>query len=165
MPDGESLLCQDDEGKKLAILPLSHPGQFRTISEVPYQRRSFRLSPDGRSVAYESEESHGTQVVVAAFPSFNEKRQVSVGGGSTPVWRPDGKGLFFLASDWTLMSVNVETGNKIKAGFRVLSSNFPSIRTALTTRCPRTASEYSCWTILRPRPTLRSMCWSTGRRN
>ena len=116
MPDGESLLCRDNEGKKLAILPLAHHGQFRTISEVPYQRRLFRLSPDGRSVAYELQESYGTQVVVAAFPGFNEKRQVSVAGGSNPVWRPDGKELFFLAPDWTLMNVSIETGSKIKAG-------------------------------------------------
>ena len=116
LPDGESLLCRDNDGTKLAILQLAHPGQFRTINEVPYQRRSFRLSPDGRRVAYESQESHGTQVVVAAFPSFNEKRQVSVGGGSTPVWRPDGKELFFLAPDWTLMNVSMETGNRIQAG-------------------------------------------------
>jgi hypothetical protein len=83
---------------------------------LSYERRQFRLSPDGRSVAYESQESHGAQVVVAAFPSFNEKRQVSVGGGSNPVWRPDGKEIFFLAPDWTLMGASMETGGKIKAG-------------------------------------------------
>jgi hypothetical protein len=96
-------------------VPSEHPEQFQTISEVPYLRRGFRLSPDGRSVAYESKESRGTQVVVAAFPGFGEKRQVSVGGGSTPTWRADGKELFFLSPDWTLMAVNIQTGKGITA--------------------------------------------------
>ena len=113
LPDGKSLLCRDNDGKKLALLELDHPGQFQTISEVPYRRRGFRLSPDGRSVAYESEEAHGTQIVVASFPSFDEKRQVSIGGGSTPAWRADGRELFFLTPDWTLMAVNIQTGSRI----------------------------------------------------
>jgi hypothetical protein len=113
--DGKSLLCRDSTGRKLAILDLEHPGQFRTISETTYPRQSFRLAPDGRNVAFESQESRGTQVVIASFPEFGEKRQVSVGGGSKPVWRADGKELFFLAPDWTLMSVDIQTVKGITA--------------------------------------------------
>jgi eukaryotic-like serine/threonine-protein kinase len=113
--DGKPLLCRDSTGRNLATLDLEHPGQFRTVSETSYARRSFRLAPGGRHVAFESQESRGTQIVIASFPRFDDKRQVSVGGGSTPVWRADGKELFFLAPDWTLMSVDVQTANGITA--------------------------------------------------
>ena len=54
-----------------------------------------RLSPDGRFVAYSSEEMGVAQVFVRPFPSLRERFQVSVDGGTEPVWSPDGRRLFY----------------------------------------------------------------------
>src|SRR5262249_51954276 len=72
---------------------------------------------DGKSVAYVSSASGRGEVVVASFPSFAEKRQISIDGGVHPVWRKDGQELFFQALDGVVMSAEVRiAGGKIEAG-------------------------------------------------
>jgi Tol biopolymer transport system component len=71
-----------------------------------------RFSPDGRWVAYSSNESGDWEVYVQAFPRPGGKWQVS-SGGKLPVWRADGKELFYIGSDG-LMAVAVDTAG----GFR-----------------------------------------------
>ena len=53
------------------------------------------FSPDGRRLAYVSDESGRTEVWVRSFPGAGPAMQVSIEGGSEPVWSPDGKELFF----------------------------------------------------------------------
>ena len=79
---------------------------------APYIQTEFaetqgRFSPDGRWVAYISNESGLFQVYVQSFPSSGGKWQVSTGGGAQPHWRRDGKELFYLAPDRKLMAVEV----------------------------------------------------------
>jgi Tol biopolymer transport system component len=69
-----------------------------------------QFSPDGRWMAYVSDESGAQQVYVQSFPTLGGQRQVSTEGGSQPRWRRDGKELFYLASDRKLMAVTVRTG-------------------------------------------------------
>jgi eukaryotic-like serine/threonine-protein kinase len=61
----------------------------------------------GRWVAYQSSESGQLEVYVAAFPGPGVKRQISSGGGVLPRWRGDGKELYFVAPDDTLMAATV----------------------------------------------------------
>jgi Tol biopolymer transport system component len=61
----------------------------------------------GRWVAYQSGESGQLEVYVAAFPGAGVKRQVSTGGGVLPRWRVDGRELYYLAPDATLMAATV----------------------------------------------------------
>ncbi len=68
------------------------------------------FSPDGRWVAYSSDESGRYEVYVQAFPAGGGKRQVSTGGGIAPQWRSDGSELFYHALDGTLMAAAVEHG-------------------------------------------------------
>jgi eukaryotic-like serine/threonine-protein kinase len=63
----------------------------------------------GRWVAYQSSESGQIEVYVAAFPDPGVKRQISSGGGVLPLWRSDGKELYFLAPDDTLMAATVDS--------------------------------------------------------
>jgi len=72
------------------------------------------VSSDGRWVAYYSEESGPSEIYVAAFPTFKEKRQVSNGGGCQAQWRKDGKELFYLTLDGKMMSVDVRRGAKLE---------------------------------------------------
>ena len=76
-----------------------------------------RLSPNGRWLAYASDESGELQVYVQPFPVSGEKRQVSPDGGSEPRWRRDGSELFYLASNNKLMSVPVPGGNAFDTGY------------------------------------------------
>jgi DNA-binding winged helix-turn-helix (wHTH) protein/Tol biopolymer transport system component len=75
-----------------------------------------QVSPDGRWLAYASDESGTWEVYVQSFPAPGEKRTVSVGGGAQPQWRRDGRELFYLSPDGTLMAVDVTTGGTFEAG-------------------------------------------------
>ena len=114
-PDGRSLLCLDAGRSRLSVLPLGGATKPQIVQDTPYRTSGFRFSPDGQFVAYTSEESGRAEVFVASFPSFGVKRQISSGGGSGPLWRKDGKELFFREPPSTLMSAQVRTGPKIEA--------------------------------------------------
>ena len=89
---------------------------------VPYLNSQFAesngvFSPDGRWIAYVSNESGRDEVYVQAFPLTDEKDQISIGGGSDPEWRKDGAEFFYLAADRNLMAVPVRvTGNAFEPG-------------------------------------------------
>ena len=77
------------------------------------------FSPDGRWIAYESDESGRLEVYVQAFPLTSEKDRISTGGGTGPAWRKDGAELFYLAADRNLMAVPVRAqGAGVRAGRR-----------------------------------------------
>jgi len=113
--DGRFIAYHNLGGKNVSqmwILPLT--GDRRPI---PYRHTSFRegyptFSPDGRWVAFLSDESAVLQVYVASSSGSGAKWQVSFGEGVArfrPCWRGDGRELFYLATDDTLMSVPVKT--------------------------------------------------------
>ena len=78
--------------------------------------RNAQFSPDGKWVAYASNEAGPWQVYVSPFPSANSKWQVSTEGGEEPRWRRDGKELFYLSGGCNLMAVSVKTGITFEAG-------------------------------------------------
>jgi eukaryotic-like serine/threonine-protein kinase len=71
-----------------------------------------QFSPDGRWMAYVSDESGGPQVYVQSFPTPTERVAISTSGGSQPRWRRDGKELFYLAADRKLMATTIVPGTK-----------------------------------------------------
>jgi len=75
------------------------------------------FSPDGRWVAYVSDESGEHEVYVTPFPGPGGNQQVSIAGGGTPRWRGDGKELFYLAADNKLMAAEVNIkGSALEIG-------------------------------------------------
>jgi len=74
------------------------------------------FSPNGHWLAYVSRESGRFEVFVASFPAGHGKYEVSIQGGTQPVWRQDGKELFYLSQDGTLMAVPVKIGASFEAG-------------------------------------------------
>jgi eukaryotic-like serine/threonine-protein kinase len=78
--------------------------------------KSARFSPDGKWVAYSSNESGRWEIYVTSFPEAHGKWQVSNSGGDQPRWRNDGKELFYLSSDSKNMAVPVKTGSNFDAG-------------------------------------------------
>ncbi|MBI3695088.1 MAG: PD40 domain-containing protein [Acidobacteria bacterium] len=80
---------------------------------VPFLETEFneffgRFSPDGKWIAYASNESGPYEVYVRGFPKSGGQWMVSNGGGSRPRWRRDGKELFYLTADRKLMAVEVK---------------------------------------------------------
>ena len=122
--DGKWVLFQrpgDKTSQDLWIAPQS-PENSGQQKPVPYLNSQFDesngvFSPDGRWIAYVSNESGRDEVYVQAFPLTDEKDQISIGGGSDPEWRKDGAELFYLAADRNLMAVPVRvTGNAFEPG-------------------------------------------------
>jgi eukaryotic-like serine/threonine-protein kinase len=73
-----------------------------------------RISPDGRWMAYVSDESQQREVYVRSFPEGPVKLQISTSGGGEPQWRGDGRELFYISPDNSIMSVEIRsTGGSI----------------------------------------------------
>ena len=85
--------------------------------QTPANELRGRFSPDGRWIAYVSNESGRNDVYVAPFSGRGSKWQISAAGGNFPRWRRDGKEIFYLAPDNTLMSVGVNgAGSAFETG-------------------------------------------------
>ena len=83
--------------------------------QTSFSERASKFSPDGRFVAYVSDESGRNEVYVRPFPGGDGKWQVSGNGGTQPRWSQDGKELFYVERD-TLMAVAVATTPSFTSG-------------------------------------------------
>jgi len=110
-PDGQYLLYHDTNQPELWALPLAgdRKPMLVTRSLAGFADQG-QFSPDGRWIAYNTNESDRHEVKVVPFPPNGEKWQISTSGGVQPTWRGDGKELFFLAPDATLMAADVRPG-------------------------------------------------------
>jgi len=115
-PDGGSvLLTALSPGTGADILVYSFAdGTATAFLATEGDEDSARFSPDGRFVAYASSESGQREIYVQAFPGRGGKWQVSRGGGLLPVWRGDGRELFFQ-SDGKLMVAAIDTAEGFRA--------------------------------------------------
>ena len=91
----------------LLVLPLVGDKKVFPFLETPFIETRGRFSPDGRWVAYVSDESGQYEIYVARFPEPTERRRVSTAGGVWPRWRRDGKEIVYLAPDNTLTAATV----------------------------------------------------------
>ncbi len=90
-------------------LPLISDRKPIPVAKTTAQEYSGQFSPDGRFVAYTSNESGRSEIYVSAFDSSNTKRQVSSGGGFNERWRRDGSEIFYFAPDRRVMAAEVRT--------------------------------------------------------
>jgi len=95
--------------------PIAPPHTPRPLVRTPFDEMQGQISPDGRWLAYTSNQSSRLEVYVQPLGS-DTRWQVSVDGGSDPRWRADGKELFYLARDGRLMAVDVTTHPSFDAG-------------------------------------------------
>lgn len=79
---------------------------------TPSQERNARLAPNGRYVAYVSDESGRPEVYVQPFPDGGQRITVSTEGGQAPVWSRDGSELFYVDPAETLVAVDVSTAGE-----------------------------------------------------
>lgn len=92
------------------------PFKPKVFLSTPAGETVPKLSPDGRFVAYVSNESGRPEVHVRPFPSGDGRWQVSLNGGKQPRWRDDGKELFYVESDRVMMAVPASTGQRLTLG-------------------------------------------------
>jgi len=81
----------------------------------PANERSAVLSPNGKWLAYDSDQSGRYEVYVTAFPDRGGKWQVSNGGGDSPSWSADGKQLYYQSGD-KLMLLPIQNADKFEFG-------------------------------------------------
>ena len=98
------------------VLPL-----FGDRKPIPFVQSEFQelfgyFSPNGRWLAYVSDQSGRAEVYVRPFPVSAGISPVSTGGGRQPRWRRDGKELFYLSPHGKLMVVEVNAGDRFRAG-------------------------------------------------
>lgn len=93
--------------KELWVLPLVGERKPFVFVQGDFGAFSARFSPNGRYVAYSSNETGRLEVYVQTFPQQTGKWEISTSGGAEPMWRRDGKELFYLAPDDKLMAVAV----------------------------------------------------------
>ena len=115
-PDGARLVFGDTPND-IAVLALEDERQMTSLVQTTFSERSGEISPDGRWLAYESNESGQREIYVRPFPDIDTGRwQVSTGGGNHPVWARSGEELFYLAPDVAVMRVAVEGAATFRAG-------------------------------------------------
>ena len=120
-PDGQTLLFgvgNLSSNGRLWALSLNGDRKPAPLTPESYAINSARFSPDGRWIAYSSNETGRPEVFVMPFSSDAGKWQISTNGGAQPTWRRDGKEIFFWSSDNTLIAApitlkpgEVEVGN------------------------------------------------------
>lgn len=111
--DGKYILCNRGPDLWFVTLPELKSSLFL---KAPSVLRNSQFSPDGKWVAYSSNESGKWEIYVTSFPDARGKWEISSGGGEQPRWRGDGKELFYLSSDGKMMAAPVTTGANFDAG-------------------------------------------------
>jgi len=113
-PDGSTVLYFNGTsgsprtGADIWALPLKPPRTPVAVVQTVFHETSGRFSPNGRWIAYQSNEAGKSDIYVIPFHESGGKTLVSTGGGAEPRWRGDGKELFYQSPDGKLMAVAVD---------------------------------------------------------
>ena len=110
-PDGNYLVYQRMNAKTgwdIWALPLGGDGKPVPVVQTDADERAARLSPDGRWVAFVSNNSGVFEIYLQPFPGPGRRLQVSTKGGDQPQWRSDGLELFYLAPDARLTATSIK---------------------------------------------------------
>jgi len=120
-PDGRQLVATQSAtktGSDLVLVRLDATPRVEPLISTSFDEENGEISPDGRWLAYESNELGQSEVYVRPFPHVNGGRwQVSIGGGRQPLWAPGGHELFYIAPrQRALIAVSVEPSAGFRAG-------------------------------------------------
>lgn len=117
--DGRFILYQDRvtaTNWDIWILPLEGKRRPIPFQATRHEEKDATFSPDGRWVAYASDETGRPEIYVQPFQGPGERQRVSRAGGTLPRWRRDGKTLFYLGAAGQLMAVPVALGPNLALG-------------------------------------------------
>jgi serine/threonine-protein kinase len=116
--DGDTLLLQSitPTGSNIEMLSMKGDHTRKPLLQEKYFERQPQISPDGRWMAYTSDQSGENQIYVRPFPEVNKTMwTVSTNGGNSPLWSPDGRELFYRIGN-SIMAVEVEADPTFSAG-------------------------------------------------
>jgi Tol biopolymer transport system component len=109
-PDGRLVVfTQVNQGGRydIGVVPVDGGGSSRVYLATPYAELGGRISPDGRWLAYQSDESGQPEVYVQSFPEPGHKQRISTSGGQHPMWGPTGEELFYWDPEEQLIASRV----------------------------------------------------------
>ena len=121
-PDARTILFRafsSDTGWDLFTVAADGSSPPQRLLQTPANETDMSLSPDGRFLAYTSDESGRTEVYVSRFPEMSGRVPVSAGGGQRPLWRGDGRELYFVGP-----------GNRLMAAAVTITANTPTVAPA-----------------------------------
>jgi serine/threonine protein kinase len=124
-PDGRFLLFRridPQTGYDLWILPVSGDKKPFPFLKAPFDQRNGQFSPDGKWIAYQSNESGRFQIYVQPFPGPGGKFQISSNGGAQVRWNKNGKEIFYVSLDSKMMAASV----KLSADGQSLETGTPA---------------------------------------
>jgi Tol biopolymer transport system component len=121
-PDGRFIVFRDISpkgGYDLWALPLQSTGAPFPVVQTEFEEGGPQFSPDGKWIAYQSDESGRSEVYLQRFPGPGARTLISTSGGTQVRWNRDGRELFYIALDGRLMAVSIRTapdGTALHAG-------------------------------------------------
>jgi eukaryotic-like serine/threonine-protein kinase len=113
-PDGKSILMfpqREGRGRDIEMVRLDGRLEQVPLINGPATEGTPRISPNGRWMAYSSDESGRSEIYVTDFPATNAKWQVSTTGGISPAWSADGGKLYYLADKSVVVAAVHEAGS------------------------------------------------------
>jgi Tol biopolymer transport system component len=117
-PDGRTLVYSErtDRGPfDIWMLPLSGQAKPTALLQSPFNKDQVRFSPDGRFIAFISDESGKPEIYLMSYPGSGERIRVSTGGARLLRWSREDE-LLFLSSDLRMTSVPVRTSPSLQLG-------------------------------------------------
>ena len=119
-PDGEKVVfhaLRPNTGFDVAVVSLDDDAEVQWLLDGPSAEGYAEVSPNGRWLAYVSDESGRAEIYVSSFPDVDADRvQISTGGGGFPLWAANGQELFYRRPSGSMMSVSVETKPTFRPG-------------------------------------------------
>jgi Tol biopolymer transport system component len=121
-PDGRTLLyvtLDPANGADLWALPMTGGGKPFPVLQTRFDEMDAHFSPDGRWIAYQTNESGHFEIYVRPFPGPGGSHLVSTAGGAQPQWAHDGKEVFYVSPGNQMMAVPLtlaSDGQSVKSG-------------------------------------------------
>ena len=116
--DGKTFVVNEDRpdtGWDVLVLNFEGEPSPKYLLESSFDERNPRLHPEGKWLAYESDESGGYEIYVTSFPEPGARHRISSGGGVEPVWSADGNELYYRGPA-EVFAVKVGGGSEFSAG-------------------------------------------------
>jgi DNA-binding winged helix-turn-helix (wHTH) protein/dipeptidyl aminopeptidase/acylaminoacyl peptidase len=120
-PDGRFVVFTrymrpEQTAQDLWLLPTVGERRPTPFVQTSARESAGQVSPDGRWIAYVSDETGSPEIYVQSFPIAGSKLRISTAGGVQPLWRRDRRELFYLSPDNQLMAVPLQAGSALEPG-------------------------------------------------
>jgi len=113
---GDALVATATDTGNIWILEMADKRTLRPLLQAPYQMRAATISPDGRWLAYASNDTNRFEVYVQPFQNLSGKYLISSDGGTEPVWAKNGRELFYRNGDKMMAVAIGEKGDRLEPG-------------------------------------------------